>query len=141
MALHKVIADRINRLVDGNLLSHVKGEIVDLAEAEAKRFFRLRAAAPVDDDGNVTAIPEAPKASPHLDADVETASGGAPVTPEPVEEEPVAVEDVPVPRGNASLDEWAAYAKACGATDADLDGLGQRQIRDKYGPTAQNGEQ
>lgn len=45
------------------------------------------------------------------------------------------------PAGNASRDDWAAYAKAKGATDEDLvdkDGkdLGQRALREKYGTPA-----
>lgn len=131
MALFKVIAARVNRLVEGTVVSHVTGEVVDLAEAEAKRLFGLKAVAPVDADGNVTGMPEPGVPSRHLDADLE------PVNARQAEEPQVDVADVPVPRGNASLDEWAAYAKACGATDEDLDGLGQRQIRDKYGPNAQ----
>lgn len=42
------------------------------------------------------------------------------------------------PAGNASRDDWAAYARTQGATDADLvdgDGepLGRDQLREKYG--------
>jgi hypothetical protein len=42
------------------------------------------------------------------------------------------------PAGNASTDEWAAYARAQGATDTDLAGddgkpLGRDEIRAKYG--------
>jgi hypothetical protein len=33
------------------------------------------------------------------------------------------------PAGNASKDDWHAYALANGKTSADLDGLGQREIR------------
>jgi len=33
------------------------------------------------------------------------------------------------PAGNASKDDWYAYALANGKTSADLDGLGQRDIR------------
>lgn len=33
------------------------------------------------------------------------------------------------PAGNASKDDWYAYALAHGKTSADLDGLGQRDIR------------
>lgn len=36
------------------------------------------------------------------------------------------------PKGNASHDEWEAYARTQGATDEDLDGLGRDAIRDKY---------
>jgi hypothetical protein len=44
------------------------------------------------------------------------------------------------PAGNASRDDWVAYAKAQGATDADLvdaDGndLGRDELREKYQPT------
>lgn len=46
------------------------------------------------------------------------------------------------PKGNASTDEWIAFAREKGATDADLlddDGnaLGQKALREKYGtPTS-----
>lgn len=35
-----------------------------------------------------------------------------------------------LPAGNASKEEWIAYAVAHGTTEADLDGLGRDQIRD-----------
>ncbi len=46
--------------------------------------------------------------------------------------------DVEEPKGNASRDEWANYAKSKGASDEDLldeDGeeLGRDALRDKYG--------
>lgn len=37
------------------------------------------------------------------------------------------------PAGNASTEEWAEYAKAQGATDADVEGLGRNELRDRYG--------
>ncbi|UIU47070.1 hypothetical protein [Microcystis phage MinS1] len=45
------------------------------------------------------------------------------------------------PKGNASTDEWTAYAREKGATDADLldaDGkpLGQQALREKFGTPA-----
>jgi len=62
--------------------------------------------------------------------------GAAPVAPEPVVEpepgdgeEPVDPEAAPAPAGNASKDDWYAFALANGKTSADLDGLGQRDIR------------
>jgi hypothetical protein len=45
---------------------------------------------------------------------------------------PVVGGDVPKPAGNAGLDEWAAYARSRGATDADLDGLSRNDVRDLY---------
>ena len=51
----------------------------------------------------------------------------APVAPEP--EAPEAPEADAAPAGNASKDDWYAYALANGKTSADLDGLGQRDIR------------
>lgn len=47
--------------------------------------------------------------------------------------EPPAVE---APAGNASQETWATYARTQGATDADLDGLGRDELREKYGPKA-----
>ena len=39
-------------------------------------------------------------------------------------------DDAPqAPAGNASKEDWHAYALANGKTSADLDGLGQREIR------------
>lgn len=47
---------------------------------------------------------------------------------------------LPVPAGNASRDDWAAYARSVGATEDDLTGddgqpLGRDAIRDTYAPT------
>lgn len=52
------------------------------------------------------------------------------------------VGEVEQPKGNASRDDWVAYARSQGATDADLvdgDGneLGRDEIRAKYGVTEQ----
>lgn len=52
--------------------------------------------------------------------------------PEIDAEAPVVGGDVPKPAGNAGLDEWAAYARSQGATDADLDGLSRNDVRDLY---------
>lgn len=49
--------------------------------------------------------------------------------PAPDGEEPVDPDAAPAPAGNASKDDWYAYALANGKTSADLDGLGQREIR------------
>ena len=45
------------------------------------------------------------------------------------------------PKGNASTEEWVAYAKAKGATEDDLkdergEPLGQKALREKYGTAA-----
>lgn len=45
------------------------------------------------------------------------------------------------PKGNASTDEWIAYAREKGATDEDLkddqgEPLGQKALREKYGTPA-----
>lgn len=40
------------------------------------------------------------------------------------------------PSANASKGEWEAYARAMGATSADLEGLGRNDIRDRYGDAA-----
>jgi hypothetical protein len=45
---------------------------------------------------------------------------------------PVVGGDVPKPAGNAGLEEWTAYARSQGATDADLDGLSRNDVRDLY---------
>ena len=45
-------------------------------------------------------------------------------------DEPVGVDGQPA--GNASRDEWEAYALTHGATADDLDGLGRDAIRDLY---------
>ena len=44
-------------------------------------------------------------------------------------------QSVEPPAGNASIEEWAEYAKARGATDADIEGLGRNELREKYGPS------
>jgi len=50
--------------------------------------------------------------------------------PDPaVEPDPAVPEADAAPAGNASKDDWYAYALANGKTSADLDGLGQRDIR------------
>lgn len=36
------------------------------------------------------------------------------------------------PAGNASLDDWRAYALTQGATEDDLEGLSRNDLRDKY---------
>ncbi len=51
------------------------------------------------------------------------------VEPAPAADEPVDPDAAPAPAGNASKDDWYAYALANGKTSADLDGLGQREIR------------
>lgn len=38
------------------------------------------------------------------------------------------------PKGNASLEEWTAYATASGMTADELEGLTRDQIRDRYTP-------
>lgn len=43
--------------------------------------------------------------------------------------EPAAPEATAAPAGNASKEDWYAYALANGKTGADLEGLGQREIR------------
>lgn len=37
------------------------------------------------------------------------------------------------PAGNASLEEWQEFARAQGASDADLDGKSRNDLRDQYG--------
>jgi hypothetical protein len=44
---------------------------------------------------------------------------------------PITVPDVPA--GNASREDWAAYALAIGATADEIDGLGRDEIRDQFG--------
>lgn len=70
-----------------------------------------------------------------------------PETPEEAEDTPSAPEEVSVPEnagegvsvdveqpsGNGSTEEWAAFAKSKGATDADLEGMSRNEIRAKYG--------
>lgn len=75
---------------------------------------------------------EAPKAGP-TDEEVAAALEAARVA----DEEKAAAEAAALaaadegkaPAGNASKDDWHAYALANGKTSADLDGLGQREIR------------
>lgn len=138
MAQFKVIVAGVNRVVDGYPVFHKAGSLIDLAEHEAARLLKLKAVAPVDADGVVTAMPEPDPVSPHLEPDIEdpsafaVAAAGKHAAPEP-DPEPV----VP-PRGNASLEEWQTFAKANGATDADLEGKTQRQIRDMFGPAGKD---
>lgn len=72
----------------------------------------------LSDPGSVVAIETGNAA----DAEPETTPGGA--------------EAVEAPAGNASLEEWQAYAKASGATDADLEGKGRNDLRDQYSPAS-----
>lgn len=59
----------------------------------------------------------------------------APAFPEPaVTPDDPATPVVEVPGGNASLVAWQDYARANGATDADLDGLGRDEVRERYAP-------
>lgn len=37
------------------------------------------------------------------------------------------------PAGNASRDDWAAYALAQGADEADVEGLSRDELREQYG--------
>jgi hypothetical protein len=56
----------------------------------------------------------------------------APVAPEPEtpESDEAPQDEAPAaPAGNASKEDWYAYALANGKTSADLEGLGQREIR------------
>jgi hypothetical protein len=56
--------------------------------------------------------------------DIKKAAAPEPKTPEtPQDEAPAA------PAGNASKEDWYAYALVNGKTSADLEGLGQREIR------------
>lgn len=41
-------------------------------------------------------------------------------------------EDPAKPGGNASLEEWQAYARSQGASDADLEGVSRNELRDRY---------
>lgn len=51
----------------------------------------------------------------------------APVEPDPTKDAPEPADEKPA--GNASKDDWYAYALAHGKTSADLADLGQRDIR------------
>lgn len=53
----------------------------------------------------------------------------APEPEVPKEEVPVDPDAATPPAGNASKEAWHAYALDNGKTSADLDGLGQREIR------------
>lgn len=44
----------------------------------------------------------------------------------------LSIEDDDRPGGNASLDEWHAYALAHGQTDEDLEGKSRNEIRDLF---------
>jgi hypothetical protein len=52
--------------------------------------------------------------------------------PEGEVQPPVVGGDVGKPAGNAGLDDWTAYARSQGATDADLEGLSRNDVRDLY---------
>jgi hypothetical protein len=93
-------------------------------------------------DGAVVADVEDASADHHLAAGLAVPAGDDP--------EPAAHPEIPAeppappaeePAGNASTDEWVAYAKSKGAKDEDLvdaDGkpLGQRALREKFGAAA-----
>jgi hypothetical protein len=73
----------------------------------------------------------------HLQSLGFVADDEAPVLTQIVQDEaevasPVVGGDVPKPAGNAGLDEWSAYARSRGATEADLDGLSRNDVRDLY---------
>lgn len=129
MAKFKVLHAAVSRMVDGNFLVHRAGEIVDLPAAEVGRLVDLKAVAPVDAAGEVTALPEPGPVSPHIEnaledpADVPAGLVDAPL-PEPAE----------TPRGNASLEEWTVFAKANGATDEELAGKTRDDIRAMFTP-------
>lgn len=144
MAKFKVIAAAINRLVDGEFVSHKIHELVELSKSEAGRLLALRAVAPVNADGEVTAMPEPVAVSPHIENDIEepsafaqaaAAASGKHSAPEPAEsaDDPDAGS---TPRGNASLEEWQAFAKEQGATDDELAGKTRDEIRAMFGPAA-----
>jgi DNA helicase TIP49 (TBP-interacting protein) len=50
------------------------------------------------------------------------------------EEPPVELRDADLPKGNASREEWEAYALGHGATAEDLESLGRDEIRDQFTP-------
>jgi len=132
MAKFKVLHDAVTRVVDGNFMAHRAGEIVEFTKAEAERLLHFKAVAPVDAHGQVTAMPEPDPVSPHIENALE----------DPSDPQPALVVDAPLPepdagsapRGNASLEEWQAFAKANGATDDDLDGKSSDEIRALFGP-------
>lgn len=64
---------------------------------------------------------------------VDTPVGDA-ATANDVHDEAVAADEAP--KGNASREEWEAYALAHGATETDVADLGRDELRDTYGPKA-----
>jgi hypothetical protein len=82
MARFKVIAAAVNRLVDGNFVSHRLGEVIDLAEGEAKRLLDLKAVAPVNRKGEVTKMPEPGPKSPLIEDGLEEVGESKPAVPE-----------------------------------------------------------
>lgn len=138
MTRFKVIIAGISRAVDGYPVFHKFGAVVDLAEADAGRLLKLKAVAPVDADGNVTAMPEPDPQSPHLEPDLEDPSDFAVATAgKHAAPEPAPTSDAATPRGNASLEEWTVFAKANGATDEELAGKSRDDIRAMFGSADQ----
>jgi hypothetical protein len=148
MATHKVLSAYLPRMVDGKFVVHRAGEILEnLAKKEADRLLRLRSVALVDANGKVR-MPAPNEETPLLEPDLEdpqVSAGKHAAVPEAPPADPAAPVDPAdpeaagqAPRGNASLDEWVAYAKTQGATDEELAGLSRDQVRDKYAaaPTA-----
>lgn len=78
----------------------------------------------------------------HHGADMCAAGIGAPVVDDGVETAvaPEAEQRSDAPKGNASRDEWAAYAASLGAPEEETKpvedgGLKQTELREKYAPT------
>lgn len=140
MAKYEVIAPLLSRFREGVFVVHKVGERVDdLTKEEAERFLGLKAIARVGSDGRAQ-MPEPDPETPLLEPDLEdgqdtTVKPAVTPEPEPESESDGVADDQPAgpPRGNASLEEWAAYAKSQGATDEDLAGQSRDQIREQYG--------
>lgn len=106
MATIKTPVEGFDGVVVGVTFTNGSGKTSDPAKIQ---YFE-RHGYGVEHDPETPTTPPAPPAPPSGD------------TPPPTE----------APRGNASQDEWLAYAKEQGRTDEELDGMTRDQIRDLF---------
>lgn len=109
------LVNRLNGVivnVDEGTASSLSGDWVDASEAKAPE-----SPAPVPQPES------APTPEPETESDPEPEAD-----PEPEPEPEAAVK----PAGNASREDWEAYALENGRTAEDLEGLGRNEIRDLF---------